>query len=47
MSKSACGNLDNLIQLILVFIKNTDKENIIAHIDPKPMSQIISKLLDT
>ena len=47
MSKSACGNLDNLIQLILVFIKTTDKDNIIAYIDPKPMSQIISKLLDT
>ena len=47
MSKSACSNLDNLIQLILVFIKSTDKDNIIAHIDSKPMSQIISKLLDT
>ena len=47
MSKSACGNLDNLIQLILVFIKTTDKDNIISHVDPKPMSQIISKLLDT
>ena len=45
MSKSACSNLDNLIQLILVFIKSTDKDNIIAHIDSKPMSQIISKLL--
>ena len=47
MSKSACGNLDNLIQLILVFIQTTDKDNIIAHVDPKPISQIISKLLDT
>ena len=47
MSKSACSNLDNLIQLILVFIKTTDKDNIIAYIDPKPMSEIISKLLDT
>ena len=47
MSKSACGNLDNLIQLILVFIKTTDKDNIIAYIAPKPISQIISKLLDT
>ena len=47
MNKSACSNLDNLIQLILVFIKTTEKDNIIAHIDPKPMSQIISKLLDT
>ena len=47
MSKSACSNLDNLIQLILVFIKTTDKDNIIANIDSKPISQIISKLLDT
>ena len=47
MSKSACGNLDNLIQLILVFIQTTDKDNIIANVDPKPISQIISKLLDT
>ena len=47
MNKSACSNVDNLVQLILVFIKTTDKDNIIAHIDPKPMSQIISKLLDT
>ena len=47
MSKSACGNLDNLIQLILIFIQTTDKDNIISHVDPKPISQIISKLLDT
>ena len=47
MSKSACGNLDNLIQLILVFIQTADKDNIIAYIEPKPISQIISKLLDT
>ena len=35
------------MQLILIFIQTTDKDNIIAFIDSKPVSQIISKLLDT
>ena len=47
MTKSACSNLENLMQLILVFIQTTDKENIIACIDSKPIAQIIGKLLDT
>ena len=47
MNKSACSNLSNLIKLIIIFIQTTEKENIIANIDSKPMSQIISKLLDT
>ena len=47
MNKSACSNLINLIKLILIFIKTTEKDNIISHIDSKPMSQIVSKLLDT
>lgn len=47
MNKSACSNLSNLIKLILIFIKTTDKDNIIENIDSKPMSRIISKLIDT
>ena len=47
MNKSACGNLSNLIKLIIIFIKTTDRENIINNIESKPISQIISKLLDT
>ena len=47
MTKSAASNLENLMQLILIFIQTTDKDNIIAFIDSKPVSQIISKLLDT
>ena len=47
MNKSACNNLSNLIKLIIIFIKSTEKENIISYIDSKPMAQIISKLLDT
>ena len=47
MNKSACSNLSNLIKLIIIFIQTTEKENIIANIDSKPMAQIISKLLDT
>ena len=47
MSKSACSNLSNLIKLLIIFIKTTEKDNIITHIDSKPISQIISKLLDT
>ena len=47
MNKSACGNLSNLIKLIIIYIKSTEKENITTYIDSKPISQIISKLLDT
>ena len=47
MNQSACGNLGNLIKLIIIFIKTTEKENIISYIESKPMAQIISKLLDT
>ena len=47
MDKSACSNLSSLIKLLIIFIKTTEKENIISHIDSKPMAQIISKLLDT
>ena len=47
MNKSACSNLSNLIKLIIIFIKTTEKDNIITFIDSKPMAQIISKLLDT
>ena len=47
MNKSACSNLSNLIKLIIIFIKSTEKETIISYIDSKPMAQIISKLLDT
>ena len=47
MNKSACSNLSSLIKLLIIFIKTTEKENIISNIDSKPMAQIISKLLDT
>ena len=47
MNKSACSNLSNLIKLIIIFIKTTEKDNIIEFVDSKPMAQIISKLLDT
>ena len=47
MEKSACSNLNNLIKLVLSFVKTTSKENIIIYVDSKPLAQIISKLLDT
>ena len=47
MNKSACSNLSNLIKLLIIFIKTTEKDIIIQYIDSKPMAQIISKLLDT
>ena len=47
MNKSACSNLSNLIKLLIIYIKTTEKDNIIQYIDSKPMAQIISKLLDT
>ena len=47
MEKSACSNLNNLIKLVLNFVKTTSKENIITYVDSKPIAQIISKLLDT
>ena len=47
MNKSINKILNHLIKLILTFIDNSDKNDIISFLPPKPISQIIIKLLDT
>ena len=47
MNKTSNKILNHLIKLILAFINNSDKNDIISFLPPKPTSQIIIKLLDT
>ena len=46
-NKSTIKILNNLIKLILAFINNSNKNDIISFLPSKPISQIVIKLLDS
>ncbi len=47
MTKSACSTLSNLVKFLQIFTYSAEKNVIENFMDSKPLSQIISKLLDT
>ena len=47
MAKSACSTLSNLVKFLQIFTYSAERNVINNFVDSKPLSQIVSKLLDT